>query len=163
LSQSLRGLLLSALQSALFNQVVARRVEDGTVDTAIAGDIARKEDTGGVFTVEDIATDASRAGDWEISATGPIYGYKMMAARDAAGAIEREILAGAGLALDDFRAVKERGVRRPLRYNPLGLSYQIEGGNQAVVSFFAQKGSFATVILRELMKSRAVPDTDAED
>ncbi|MBN1248171.1 MAG: tRNA pseudouridine(13) synthase TruD, partial [Anaerolineae bacterium] len=155
LSQSLRGLLLSALQSALFNQVVAWRTRDGTLDTVISGDIAKKEDTGGIFTVDDVTVDRPRAEAWEISATGPIYGYRMMEAQGPAGEIERHILAEAGLTLDDFRVIKERGVRRPLRFNPVGLACHIEGGTQAVVSFFAPKGSFATAALRELMKAEA--------
>ena len=163
LPQSLRGLLLSALQSALFNQVVALRVRDGTIDTVIPGDIAKKTDTGGIFTVDDVDADRPRAGAWEISATGPIYGYKMMQTREAAAEIESRVLADAGLTLEDFRAVKEQGVRRPLRFNPVGLTWQAEAGNQFTVSFFAPKGSFATMVLRELMKVEDVPDVALDD
>lgn len=162
-SQSLRRLLLSALQSALFNQVVARRMRDGTLDTVIPGDIAKKEDTGGIFTVDAVTVDRLRAEAWEISATGPIYGFKMMEAQGPAGEIERHILAAAGLSPDDFRVIKERGVRRPLRFNPVGLSCHIEDTNQAVVGFFAPKGSFATAVLRELMKTEVAPGADLED
>ncbi|MCU0520707.1 MAG: tRNA pseudouridine(13) synthase TruD [Anaerolineae bacterium] len=163
LSHSLRELFLSALQSALFNQVVAQRLRDNTVDTVILGDVARKEDTGGIFTVDDVDADRLRADVWEISATGPIYGYKMMGAQGPAGEIEERILADAGLGLDDFRVIKERGLRRPLRFNPTGLTWHIEGADQVLVSFFAPKGSFATAVLRELMKTDAVPVADLED
>ena len=156
LSHSLRGLFISALQSALFNQVVALRIEQGTLDTVIPGDIARKEDTGGIFTVEDILAERSRAAAWEISATGPIYGDKLMQAQAEAGEMETRVLAAAGLSLSDFRAIKERGLRRPLRFNPEGLSWQVERTDELAVSFFAPKGSFATVLLRELMKDDAV-------
>ena len=163
LSQNLHGLFLSALQSALFNQVVARRIRDSTLDTVIPGDVARKEDTGGIFIVEDLAVDQVRASAWEISPTGPIYGYKLMEAHAAAGEIEHQILGDAGLNLADFRPVKEGGVRRPLRYRPVGLTCYSEGANQLVVSFFAPKGSFATALLGELMKTEAAPHVDLED
>lgn len=163
LSQNLQGLFLSALQSALFNQVVARRISDGTLDTVILGDIAKKEDTGGLFTVEDLAVDQARASAWEISPTGPIYGYKMMEAHAAAGEIEQQVLSGAALSLADFRPIKESGVRRPLRYRPVGLTCYAEGPSQLVVSFFAPKGSFATALLGELMKTEAVSHIDLED
>lgn len=148
----MRDFYVSSLQSALFNQVVAARIENGTVDTVIAGDIAKKEDTGGIFTVEDVAAERPRAATWEISATGPMYGYKMMAAQATAGELEAHILDEARIRLDDFRAVKAKGVRRPLRFNPEALSWEIEEGS-LTVSFFAPKGSFATLLLRELMKT----------
>lgn len=144
---------ISALQSSLFNQVIAARISAGTLDTVIAGDVAKKEDTGGIFTVEDGETERPRAASWEISATGPIYGYKMMQAQADAGEIETRILAASGIALEDFRAVKAQGVRRPMRYNPKRLTWQMDGDDQLIVSFFAPKGSFATTLLRELMKT----------
>ncbi len=154
-SRQMHEFFISALQSALFNRVVALRIQQGTLDTVIAGDIARKEDTGGIFTVEDTAADQPRAAAWAITATGPIYGYKLMQARDEAGILEAQVLAEAGLALEDFRRVKAEGVRRPLRFNPEDLTWEIEADHNLVVSFFAPKGSFATLFLRELMK---VPD-----
>jgi len=109
---------ISALQSSLFNQVVATRINAGTLDTVITGDVAKKEDTGGIFTVE--------------------------------------ILAAAGITLEDFRSVKAQGVRRPMRYNPKDLTWKMDGDDQLIVSFFAPKGSFATMLLRELMKTENV-------
>ena len=113
--------------------------------------------------MDDVAADRLRADAWEISATGPIYGYKMMEARGAAGEIERHILAEAGLYPDDFRVIKERGVRRPLRFYPEGLTWHVEGADQVHVSFLAPKGSFATAVLRELMKTDAAPVADLDD
>ena len=152
-SRQMHGFFISALQSALFNRVVTLRMQQGTLDSVIAGDVVRKEDTGGIFTVEDVAAEKPRAVHWGISATGPIYGYKLMEAREEAGTLEAKVLAEAGLTLEDFRAVKTEGVRRPLRYNPEDLTWEIEGHNNLIVSFFAPMGSFATMFLRELMKT----------
>ena len=147
---------ISALQSSLFNQVVAARINAGTLDTVITGDIAKKEDTGGIFTVEDTEAERPRAAAWEISATGPMYGYKMMQAQADAGEIETHVLAAVGITLEDFRSVKAQGVRRPMRYNPKDLAWKMDGDDQLVISFFAPKGSFATMLLRELMKTEDV-------
>jgi tRNA pseudouridine13 synthase len=152
-SRQMHGFFISALQSALFNRVVALRLQQGTLDTVIAGDVVRKEDTGGIFTVEDVAAERPRASNWGISATGPIYGYKLMAAQEEAGRLEAQVLAEAGLTLDDFRTVKAEGVRRPMRFNPEDLTWEIEGDTNLIISFFAPKGSFATMFLRELMKT----------
>lgn len=158
-SKRMQRFFISALQSALFNQVVGLRIRDETLDTVILGDLARKEDTGGIFTVEDLSAECPRAERWEISATGPIYGYKMMEAKADAGELEAQVLSDAGLELEDFRAARARGLRRPLRYNPEDLTWELHESPHSeeeaalIVSFFAPKGSFATMLLRELMKT----------
>ena len=78
LSRQMRSFLISALQSALFNQVLAARIAQDTMDDLLPGDVAKKTDTGGMFTVEDVAAERPRVKAWDISATGPIYGYKML-------------------------------------------------------------------------------------
>jgi tRNA pseudouridine13 synthase len=153
LSYKMRQFLVSALQSALFNAVLAARIVRSLLDDVLPGDVARKEDTGGIFIVEDVAAERPRARAWEISATGPIYGYKMLVAQAEAGVLEAAILEEAGIALADFRPFKAKGSRRPLRYYPEGLSWQMEGPDILTLSFFAPKGAYATLLLRELMKT----------
>lgn len=145
---------ISSLQSALFNQLLKARMERGLMDGLLRGDIAKKQETGGLFTVEDLDAELPRVAAWEINPTGAMYGYKMMPAQDEAGALEDEILAASELTLEDFRPVKAKGTRRPLRYRPDGLTWSLED-NVVSVSFFAPKGSFATMLLRELMKPEA--------
>ncbi len=156
LSYHLRKFMVSALQSALFNQVLAQRITRGGMDDALLGDVMKKTDTGGMFTVEDVPAERRRVKAWEISPTGPIYGYKMREAKADAAALEAHILADAGLTLQDFRSVKAKGSRRPLRYLPEDLTWHMENPSTLVVSFFAPKGAFATMLLRELMKSEAI-------
>jgi len=153
LSRQMRRFLISSLQSALFNQVLTTRIAQGTMDSVLLGDIAKKTDTGGMFDVQDLPTEQARAQAWEINATGPIYGYKMRAACAAAGAIEAAILTRADLTLDDFRPARAKGTRRPLRYQPEGLTWHMEDATTLVISYFAPKGAFATMLLRELMKN----------
>jgi tRNA pseudouridine13 synthase len=156
ISRRMRRFFISAVQSALFNEVLAERMRRGAMDGVLLGDIAKKTDTGGIFTVEDVAAERSRVKAWEISATGPIYGYKMLAAQADAGALESKVLADAGIQLDEFRPFRAKGSRRPLRYYPEGLTWQMEAENVLRVSFFAPKGAYATMLLRELMKVEAV-------
>ena len=84
----------------------------------------------------------------------------MLQAKADAGDLEAEVLANAGLAPEDFRPVKAKGSRRPLRYDPEGLSWQMEDAVTLLVSFFAPKGSYATMLLRELMKADVDLDED---
>jgi len=152
LSRKMRQFFVSSVQSSLFNAVLAKRLESGTMDDVLLGDVAKKTETGGIFTVEDVMADGPRVKAWEISATGPIFGYKMLAARDDAGALESQVLADADIPLDVFKPFKAKGSRRPLRYYPEGLQWEMEADDVLTVSFFAPKGAYATSLLRELMK-----------
>lgn len=76
-------LLFSALQSLLFNRVLEERERDGTWFTVLPGDLAKKNDTGGLFLVPldgpelDDARERARSMVGGISATGPMFGAKM--------------------------------------------------------------------------------------
>ncbi len=152
LSYRKRRFFVSAFQSALFNRYLAERMAQGTMDDLLHGDLAKKHDTGGIFTVEDVAVERPRIPAWEISATGPLYGYKMMEPKYEAAALEATLLRRYELTPDDFAPVKAPGTRRHLRYRPEDLEWRIEDEG-LIVSFFAPSGSYATLLLRELMKS----------
>src|SRR5690606_1339179 len=49
-----KKLLVSTLQAAIFNELCAERVREGTLDGAIEGDLMRKEETGGLFVSESV-------------------------------------------------------------------------------------------------------------
>ncbi len=152
LSYRMRRFYISAFQSALFNQYLTARIQQGPMDAVVLGDIARKETTGGLFHVEDVETERRRVQDWEISPTGPIYGYRLWSAKQDAGDLEAAILQATGVTHATFRAAKMKGTRRPLRYAPVDLQWHVENSD-LVLSFFAPKGSYATMLLRELRKT----------
>jgi tRNA pseudouridine13 synthase len=143
---------VSALQSELFNEVVKARFD--SLGTVLAGDLAWLHDKGAVFLVEDPAAESARAERFEISPSGPVFGWKMAQPQGRPGEIEAAVLERAHLTLRDFRmtvTVKNKGVRRPLRVGLTEVSVEpSEGG--FTVGFALPKGSFATVALREIMK-----------
>jgi len=113
----LKRFSIAAYQSHLFNRIVDRRIDE--IDTVSRGDLAKKTDSGGVFLVEDEATDKPRAAQFEISPTGPLFGYRVRLAEGVPGRIEQEILDDASLTVDDWRragAHKVKGTRRALRF-----------------------------------------------
>ncbi|MFW6133892.1 MAG: tRNA pseudouridine(13) synthase TruD, partial [Planctomycetota bacterium] len=116
-------------------------------------------DSGGVFRVEDPDAEQPRADRFEISPTGPVPGYRSRLADGEPGRIEREVLAARAIAPEDFRGVgsiKPRGTRRALRFRPGQLeltSGEDAHGAYLQVRFTAPAGSYATVLLREVMKA----------
>jgi tRNA pseudouridine13 synthase len=157
IDQRLRRLWVSALQSEVFNRIVARRID--SLDRLMDGDLACKHDSGGIFLVESAAAEQARCERFEISPTGPLVGYRMRLPEGEPGTIEQAILVELNLTPADFRRAgrhKIKGTRRPLRVQPRDI--QLEGGvdehgPHITVAFSLPAGSYATVLLRELMKS----------
>ena len=147
----LKRFFVSALQSLLFNRWLAERVEDGTYATVVVGDWARKHDTGGTFEVDDDGYEdaVARAGALAISATLPLYGKKVKPSAGEAGRRE-----AAGLAALDLRwvdLVGRHGDRRATRLAGLEATIARDGAD-LVLRFELPKGSYATTVLREVMK-----------
>jgi tRNA pseudouridine13 synthase len=163
--EKLRRLWVSALQSRLFNAVVAKRIE--TLDRVMAGDLAYKHDNGACFRVESAEVEQPRCEAFEISPTGPLLGYRMTMAEGEPLAMERAVFQCAGLTPGEFKlAGRERvkGARRPLRVRPADV--QLEGGGDehgayVTVAFTLPAGSFATVLLGELMKPQDEDSAEA--
>lgn len=154
----MRRLFVSAFQSAVFNDVLARRVE--TIDTVLPGDWAQKTDTGGVFLVEDAAAEQPRAAAFQISPTGPLPGYRLRLAEGEPGRLEREIIDARGVDLERLEhlgSLKVQGARRPLRF-PLHQADLVAGKDDAgpylELTFTAPSGCYATVAVEELCKNR---------
>jgi len=143
--------LVSALQAAVFDRVLATRPL--ALDVVEAGDVARVEASGGLFVVEDVDAEAARAARFEISATGPIFGTRVIAPTGTPA--EREAAAHAALdlpapgAIRPPRGLRIRGARRPLRVRPEEAALEVEG-DVVRLRFVLPSGSYATVLLEEL-------------
>ncbi|MDT7920578.1 MAG: tRNA pseudouridine(13) synthase TruD [Meiothermus sp.] len=145
----LKKFLLASLQSLLFNDWLALRLEEGLFAQVIEGDVAKKHDTGGEFVVQEAARENPRALRFEISATGPLYGKKYREAQGLARALEDRILQKYQLERSHFAS--RRGDRRLIRF-PL-TDWGVEEAPEGLwVRFFLPKGAYATAVLRELMK-----------
>ena len=160
-SHTLRKLYLSAVQSRLFNQVVAGRIEQ--LGRLYAGDLAWKHVNGACFRVEDAATEQPRCDSLEISPTGPLFGKRMTEASGAPGESEKAVLAESGLTPENFHrieGVKLSGARRPLRVpleEPDVQDGQDEHGKFLRIRFALPPGSYATSVAREICKEPQPP------
>jgi tRNA pseudouridine13 synthase len=157
----LRRLSISAYQALLFNRWLAERMADGLLAAALAGDVMKKLDTGGLFDCEDPAVDGPRVARFEISPAGPMFGHKLRAAKGEALAREQRILTAEAMALPDFSrgGGEAEGTRRAARLR-VQVAIEPEGDGYRA-RFELPKGSYATVVLRELMKGEAeVPEEE---
>ena len=148
----LRKLFLSAYQSHLFNAVLAARLPD--LGQLVEGDIAVKHVNGAPFLVTDAMLEQPRADAFEISPSGPIFGYKMRLPSGEALTSEAAVLAKEGVRFEDFRRVV--GIRLPGTRRPLRMQMQLHevsavksGGIR--LNFTLPAGGYATVVVEELL------------
>lgn len=154
-------MVVSSIQSALFNRYVAERVARDLDRTVLLGDIMGKTATGGLFRVEDVAAEQARLDAGETRITGPIYGHRMMAALEDAGRLEAEVLDGAGLTLEAFKVfgALAEGTRRPLRVRPDDLRVEAHPDG-LLLAFSLPKGCYASVLLREFVSDDGAAAAD---
>lgn len=155
-------LMLSALQSAVFNRVLEARGD--AYDQLLPGDLAYLHRSGELLPVSDPAPYESQCLAGEISATGPMFGSKMRWPRGAVIEAEEAAMESFGLPplrrLDLPRGLKLFGDRRPLRV-PVGeLSWTaLDDGatdrqadqQDLQLRFVLPAGSYATVLLEHLL------------
>jgi tRNA pseudouridine13 synthase len=156
-----RKFLVSVLQSSIFNELCAARLRMAHgLATIVHGDVAKKDDTGGLFLAEDTAEVQARALRFEVSATGPMFGASMRSAEHESKALEEEALARHGLDADKLARFSKfgEGTRRVYRFRVRGY----EGGESApearledgdlILRFSLPAGAYATTLVRELVK-----------
>lgn len=145
------GLIVSAVQSEVFNRVVMARLS--ALGTLQRGDLAFLHRNGAVFPVDDPAREQPRADNFELSPSGPMPGPKMPLPGGEVAAIEAAALAAIGVSPEHFAKLPfgmARGERRPLRipvYDTAAAA--VEGGVR--LQFALPRGSYATSVLRELL------------
>ncbi|MFK7790559.1 MAG: tRNA pseudouridine(13) synthase TruD [Phycisphaeraceae bacterium] len=161
-----RAFLVSAWQSGVFNDVLTRRVADGTFDKLLQGDLAWKHDSRATFEVDETTFEEDNAPGGRVeqgllSPSGPLWGTQMPRAEGEPGRIEAEALEQAGVTeaqlagTDEDRSASAEGKRRPLRI--ILKDPDVEGGVDEFgpyikTRFELPRGAYATMVLREVMK-----------
>jgi tRNA pseudouridine13 synthase len=158
-----RKLLLSAVQSAVFNCVLDLRGESDGLLAVREGDILERVATGGQFVCTDPATDQLRVDAGELVPTAPLPGSRVRSppAGSAARVLEERALAMLGIETEELTNVGRSlpGTRRP-------VVVKVTLGDPAVapeptglrLRFFLPAGSYATVVLDALGVERARRD-----
>lgn len=160
-----KAFFVSAYQSVLFNRIVAQRLPTG-LDRLLPGDLAWLHANGAVFHVEDLGREQPRCDAFDISPTGPLFGYRCTEPTDEPLAMEQAVLESEGLTRDAFRngPVRTKGGRRPLRFPVHDGKAELgadEHGSYVALQFVLPRGCYATAVLTELFELAL--GTDDED
>ena len=139
-----RAFALSALRGALFNGYLATRVADGSWADGLAGDIEISDRPRGVAE-EDQSIFASQR-----LAAGLMWGNKYQAAREDAGRAEQNFYGQYPLVTRLLEQAGCRSSRRVLCTRIGSLDWRSDG-TQVELNFALGPGSYATMVLRELL------------
>ena len=158
LPKPLQRMFVHAYQSYLFNDVLSRRVEMG-INSYIEGDII-------IDNEEHIVRDKSPEeyqeliDSFEVNPTAPLYGTKVPYAGGSVGEMEENVLKSYGIDKSNFEVPKmprlgSHGLRRAIRFKVWDAS-AIPTDEGVLTEFSISKGSYATAVLREVMKKDVV-------
>lgn len=156
---------ISAAQSVLFNDTLARRQLDGLLRTVLPGDVMMKWPGGGMFVAEDVANEQARFDARETVIGGPMFGSRTYPAQGVAAEREARVLADHDITPATFARFGKlaSGTRRHSLIYIEDLTHQWEPAGLRL-TFTLPSGSYATVLLREIMKapleSGEEPDSD---
>lgn len=158
LPKPLQRMFVHAYQSFLFNAAVSKRVGMG-INKYIEGDIIINNE-------ERIVRDKTPEeyqeliDTFQVNPTSPLYGTKVPFAGGKVGEMEKSILDDYGLSKEDFEVPKmprlgSHGLRRSMRFQVWDTS-AIATDEGVLTEFSINKGSYATAVLREVMKKDVV-------
>ena len=150
-----RGFYLSAARSYLFNEVLARRVEEGSWQRFLPGDVALLDGSQSFFTLESGQERSpeiqKRLMAFDIHPTGPLPGVGEAVVTGEVAQLEAECLAQHADLVAGLERFKVKAMRRSLRSRVYDPEWNWLDDHTLQLNFSLAQGAFATTVLRELI------------
>ena len=146
-----RGLVISSARSFLFNQCLAKRVDEKTWLEPLKGDCMMLDQKRSYYQLEEVTdSEVSRINSGDLHISGFMPGKQISDALHEAKAKEDLILSNYKDWITGLKALNLDSSRRAYRCIPKNLSVE-QFENEATLKFSLSKGCFATSVLRELV------------
>jgi tRNA pseudouridine13 synthase len=166
LPQKLQALFVQAHQSYLFNRFISERIKAGLpMDEAAVGDFVVGVERSGLplttvaktVAAETLAEVNGQIRVGKLRVALPIVGLKQKLSQGVMGELERAVLAQEGVDVgavwvNELSRVGGKGGLRALLTPVKDFKLQNVSGSSATLSFMLLRGSYATVVLREVIK-----------
>jgi tRNA pseudouridine13 synthase len=154
---------LSAARSAIFNAVLAERVNAGSWNHLLDGDVVNLNGSGSFFPVQTVDdTLRGRCRELDVHPTGPMWHGDALLSTGAIAELEAGVAQRYQALANGLAKAGLEPERRPLRVPVRELSWSIEGSD-VHLQFRLQRGSFATAVLHELISNAFLADTPEAD
>lgn len=146
-----RAIALSAARSYLFNEVLSRRVADGSWNQVLPDDLVSIDGSGSFFAVPTVTEDVrARVGRLALHPTGPMWGRGSGDGGEACSPTERQVATQHADLADGLEAAGVDCARRALRTVPQSVRWR-HGDGTLTLSFRLERGAYATSLLREIV------------
>lgn len=153
LKKSERSMVLSAARSYIFNQILAKRVQDNTWNKATLGDVFNLAGSGSIFTADDIDDDIiQRTDNKDIHPTGALWGMGELKSTGSIALLENAVAQNNPIFAHGLEKAGLKQARRPLRLMVQDLSWQFTDKQTLVLTFSLGSGSYATAVLAALIQ-----------
>jgi len=152
-NRNLRGILMSAARSWLFNQIASWRVTRGDWQELNVKEPANLDGSNSIFSAENDDDESSRLQRLDIHPTAPMFGegaQNVMRECSDLHQLEMEHLAGYSDLIRSLEAARTTYQRRAIRSVAHELQWSISGDSLSL-TFRLQCGQFATSVLREIL------------
>ncbi|MBS3785666.1 MAG: tRNA pseudouridine(13) synthase TruD [Gammaproteobacteria bacterium] len=150
-----RGMLISTLRSACFNQVLCARVKDGSWASALSDDLMGLDGRESLFPAsrETPARLRWRIAAQQIHPTGPLPGshHEKLGVTPALSQREAEILKPVANYVTGLTERRVEAARRPLRVAVGALGWHQSDSKTWMLDFYLRRGSYATSVVAELI------------
>ncbi len=147
----LRGILLSAVRSHLFNAVVAERMARGSWDRVLSGEVFGFPDNGTLLLIGNQRGDeAERFEKGIVEITAPMWGGGDLPSAGETRELETEVMSRFPECTAGLEAAGLRQERRVMRLRPTNPDFLSLEGGDLQLSFDLPRGTYATTLLREL-------------
>lgn len=146
-----RSIYLSAARSYLFNMVLAMRVEQGSWNTAMDGEVWMLEGTRSIFGPEPSTDEiAARCAASDIHPTGPLWGAGVLRSGSAVLELESRLPVLQPALCQGLERADLRQERRALRLLPKDFTWEFIDAGTLRLRFELPPGAYATSVLAEL-------------
>jgi tRNA pseudouridine13 synthase len=147
-------MILSAVRSFLFNEVLALRMAQGSWCTAVAGDLINLDGSNSFFGPVALDDDLdTRLKALEVHPTGPLPGIGTTGTEAEAALLEAAVMARHGDFMRLLERVEVKQARRSLRACAHELRWQ-QQEHALLLEFSLNRGVYATEVLRYLGRFR---------
>ncbi len=149
-----RGLYLSAARSWLFNLVLSQRVADDCWLRPLSGEALIQKSSRSALSLRVITDEIqARIDKGFLQPSGPMWGKGRSTVMAEAASLEQRVLAGEERLMQGLEKSGLEQERRALRLLPTEFSWEKVKSDALRLRFTLPAGSYATAVLRELVKT----------
>lgn len=156
--RNLRSRLLSAGRSALFNRVLAQRVQNNSWNSTQVGDVLAFTGSRSFFLASAEECHDPRLAELDLHPTGPLWGTGELASEGQIQQSELQVAASWPKLCAWLERAKLQQERRILRLPVRDLRWEYPAEDCLQVQFVLPAGCFATVVLREIVELLSVTE-----